>query len=527
MIWHYAASIYNTNYTQAIIAEHMYDTNYTRTITAEHKAEAHTGSVCSAVRDLYSPRALNKDIKDMMTQHNASQDRILVMGGHGGPLYDTISELLEMGWGPESIYSICKIQNCHLTTPGVTSKAAKGYGRQEWAGKKIGGADQKLIASAEKVNRAIHGNGGKNNDWGWSRGGKEKTLREFMREIRSADDWDGGRIQQSFDAIIGDSLTDFTAVICVFPAMWCLPFMHDRHAPLKVILRLSHRVTNKVAGNDDHSKMLHYMLQRMGKNPSRFMVAAENAFDVAATRVFATGCNLHTAVASCDVRMASPSLQILYWPAYFRYVREWQQAGDLGGGGGGGKFIIEVGMGYRQVTLDRWTEFVEKLNRSKADHEWQYEVGKIKFSNLSSAALAVISPYSTHSCKVNEMYARSVPMLCPSMDLLVSMGSRPSDVQPHIGMSNAVLTTIEPTPKCHPNSSASPLLQWTAWSDAFTHPFIFYFDSWETLPARIDELFADPQLLPNTRKLMRSYWDTSMSQTRPHVKDKLGQLFHQ
>ena len=157
-----------------------------------------------------------------------------------------------------------------------------------------------------------------------------------------------------------------------------------------------------------------------------------------------------------------PSLFVhRYWPAYFRYVREWQQAGDLGGGGGGGKFIIEVGMGYRQVTLDRWTEFVEKLNRSKADHEWQYEVGKIKFSNLSSAALAVtysltqrthahthlsvyththihiytythtttyihththirtharihtthttcahtqvISPYSTHSCKVNEM----------------------------------------------------------------------------------------------------------------------------
>lgn len=450
--------------------------------------------------------------------HNKNKDRILVISMHGGPHSDTIGDLLEMGWPPESLYSICTNQNCDLL--GYDGGLPAGFGADYWSKKRIAGTQ--LHSKLSKVTQAMK------TIVKWDNEAAQRQAEAAV--MNSGKDWTLGKFQQDFDAIVGNSLDSFTAVICPYVGWRCAPFLDDKYSHLKVITRSSHRFHHSARPNPDRGKFMLAMLQHMADNPKRFLVSAANAFDYIELKTVATGRSGDTS----DAGNYSPvkNLNVVFWPGYYRHVREWSPTHPAVTSTTKATVVV-MGEKYRSIFKTTFAKFKQSLNGHQ--HNWQLStVGdhkhkgatRITHRTRSLIDLAIVFPYSTHSAKMNEMYSLGIPMILPSLKLLMSMGTSPKDVLPHFDMSNSFLTHVEPFKSCGDRKSNVPE-QWVAWADSYTLPHLFYFDSYKNLANIIDSIVATKGLLDSTRVKMTRFWDNNYAGTSVAVSSYLDSLMEE
>lgn len=467
---------------------------------------------CKYVEELHDP--VISSLK-FAAKHNKSMDRILIISGHGGPHTDTVEDLLEKGWPPQSLYSICMLQNCDLV--GLNGGSPSGRGEDYWKNKTISGVELRnnVLKIWKVVDRYFNVFRNK---------GIEKSILEHHGNATHVLP---DKVQQEFNNAIGNALEPFTAIILPYTGWQVVYFLDDKYSHLKIISRSAQRFHHGLPRGKLTSDFVRRIFNKIATNPSRYLVAAANAFDLIALKTIVSGRS-----GDCsDAKMYEPivNISVLFWPGYYRQVRGWSpiyfKKNEYQ--------VIEVGSRYNPVTNAKfmaWKKgYTRTIKESSRGRRWHIaEIGghgltarpELSHQNLALADLAIIHPYSTHSAKVNELYALGVPMIAPSLSLLKSLSGFPDH---HLDMSPDFLRSVRPVLTC--SNTSTSIDQWYMWADIYTHPFIFYFDSYDELTDRIDGIIDKEGLLMSTRDKMRLYWDSSYNNTSAVVVEKLDFLF--
>jgi hypothetical protein len=188
--------------------------------------------------------------------------------------------------------------------------------------------------------------------------------------------------------------------------------------------------------------------------------------------------------------------------------------------------VVDIGSAYTQQSK---TAF-EKM--SKNGINWTDFKQLLKPTDTRrKATMGVVFPYALHTAKITEFYSIGVPLLLPSIEHMMNL-SKHFDVLPHregppVGVMDGFCshTMLVSGIGVDRNSYSESIRFWLQFSEFWMWPEIYYYNSFEEIPALVSKILNDKtDRIQRSVRMIKFFDSIRRNDIKAELKRKLNKL---